>query len=91
MQESANERLTEQNRKTMKMAYVSEIRAAHLGLGERFVAMMASFAERKARYTQYRTTVNELSQLTNRDLADIGLNRSQIKSIAYEHAYGASK
>jgi uncharacterized protein YjiS (DUF1127 family) len=36
----------------------------------------------------YYTTLRELQALTNRDLADLGLCRSNIKSIAYEHAYG---
>jgi len=36
----------------------------------------------------YRRTVNELSQLSDRELADIGLNRSDIPHIAAGHPQG---
>ncbi|CTQ32023.1 DUF1127 domain-containing protein [Jannaschia rubra] len=36
----------------------------------------------------YRRTLNELSALSNRDLADLGLSRSMIRAIALEAAYG---
>ena len=48
----------------------------------------ANFQEVRARRSVYYTTLRELQALTNRDLADLGLCRSNIKSIAYEHAYG---
>ena len=57
-------------------------------------ARQASFAERIttlreiiAKRTTYRKTVHELQGLSNRDLADLGIHRSAIKSIAYEAAY----
>ncbi|GHE02762.1 hypothetical protein U879_18155 [Defluviimonas sp. 20V17] len=34
----------------------------------------------------YRTTLNELSALSDRDLADLGLHRSMIRRIALEAA-----
>ena len=37
----------------------------------------------------YRDTVRELSALSDRALADLGLSRSMIKPIAREAAYGA--
>jgi uncharacterized protein YjiS (DUF1127 family) len=37
-------------------------------------------------YLRYRETVRELSQLTDRDLSDLGITRFQIHSIAREHA-----
>lgn len=36
----------------------------------------------------YRKTFHELSMLTDRDLADIGIPRSSIRKIAWEEAYG---
>ena len=36
----------------------------------------------------YRTTLSELSGLSNRELADLGIARSMIKGIALEAAYG---
>ena len=48
-----------------------------------FVSMILS----KIRaYLAYRETVRELSQLTDRDLSDLGITRFQIPSIAREHA-----
>ncbi|OIQ42605.1 MAG: hypothetical protein BM560_00005 [Roseobacter sp. MedPE-SWde] len=40
-----------------------------------------------ARYRLYRETYNELSELSGRELADLGLNRSMIKRLAYQAAY----
>lgn len=40
-----------------------------------------------ARYRLYREAYNELSELSGRDLADLGLNRSMIKRVAYQAAY----
>ncbi len=37
----------------------------------------------------YRATLHELSILTDRDLADLGIARSNIKQLAWESAYGA--
>ena len=55
------------------------------GLG----GLRASLAQRLARYRTYRTTVNELAMLTDRELADMGIHRSDIRGIAADAAYGA--
>ncbi|GAU86083.1 DUF1127 domain-containing protein [Bosea sp. BIWAKO-01] len=48
-----------------------------------FVTMIAA----KIRtFLRYRETVRELSRLTNRELADLGLSRSEIPFIARTHA-----
>lgn len=70
------------------MAIAIEIHNVESGLGEKFSSALHNL---KARYIQsrvYRTTLSELSNLTDRDLADLGIHRSAIKSIAYEAAYG---
>ncbi|MCG7519202.1 DUF1127 domain-containing protein [Ruegeria sp. Ofav3-42] len=41
---------------------------------------------RFARYRIYRQTVNELSELSNRELADLGLHRSMIRRLAQQAA-----
>ena len=41
-------------------------------------------------WLMYRKTMYELGQLTNRDLADLGINRADIEFIARKHA-GAFK
>ncbi len=42
------------------------------------------------RHRIYSETVRELSVLTNMELADLGLNRSMIKRVALDAAYGKS-
>ena len=37
-------------------------------------------------YMRYRDTVRELSQLTDRELDDLGISRFQIESVARSHA-----
>ena len=37
-------------------------------------------------YFEYRRTVYELNQLTNRDLTDLGINRCDIEFIARKHS-----
>ncbi|WP_170360287.1 DUF1127 domain-containing protein [Ruegeria arenilitoris] len=41
---------------------------------------------RFVRYRVYRRTVNELSELSNRELADLGLHRSMIRRVAMQAA-----
>ena len=41
---------------------------------------------RYGRYRIYRQTVNELSELSNRELADLGLHRSMIRCLAMQAA-----
>ena len=58
-------------------------------IGQRFGTARATFAERFARYRTYRQTLNELAQLSDRDLQDLGVFRADIRSIAHQAAYGA--
>lgn len=48
--------------------------------------MFNTIRDRYARWQRYNRTVNELSSLTNRDLADLGIQRSDISRIARETA-----
>lgn len=54
-----------------------------------FFSAFEAFRARSEQRKVYRNTVRELSALTDRDLADLGLSRSMIKSIAHEAAFGA--
>lgn len=74
-------------RKTNVMAYTTQNRTMTLTLAERFSALRARITEAAAQRKVYRTTLSELEALTSRELADLGINRSMIKSIALEAAY----
>ena len=56
-------------------------------LRERLAARIDVFRAQTAQRRVYRQTVNELSALSNRDLADLGLSRSDIRGVAFEAAY----
>ncbi len=47
--------------------------------------------QRVAAFVAYRRTVRELSDLSNRDLADLGLHRSEIRRVAHDSVYGARR
>lgn len=49
--------------------------------------VIANLQDARARRAEYRRTVSELQTLSNRELADLGIARSNISSIAYETAY----
>ena len=74
------------------MAFYTETAAtgfSFTALTERFAAYRAELAEKISARRVYRTTVRELSELTNRELADLGLSRGTIRAVAYEAAYGS--
>ncbi|MEX0307300.1 MAG: DUF1127 domain-containing protein [Ruegeria sp.] len=47
-------------------------------------ALIEGAKARFTRYRLYRQTVNELSELSNRELADLGLHRSMIRRLAMQ-------
>ena len=55
----------------------------------RLSAMIATVRTGLARRKLYNRTLSELQALGDRDLADLGLDRSMLRSIAYEAAYEA--
>ncbi len=70
------------------MAFITETFTGGSTLSERFAALRENFATARAQRKIYTTTINELDSLSNRDLADLGLSRSMIKTVAYEAAFG---
>ena len=58
------------------------------GLRARISARMAAARADLGRWRVYRRTLDELSALDDRDLADLGLSRSMIRGVAIEAAYG---
>ena len=53
------------------------------------VALFEAVKTRFVRYRLYRQTLNELSGLSNRELADLGLHRTELKRVAWEAANDA--
>ena len=49
---------------------------------------VTTFTKRLRNWARYRNTVRELSQLTDRDLADLGIARGDIRFVAKKHARG---
>lgn len=78
------------------MAYTSDVRlaqprTAQVGLVGKLQTVVSDLSQRYARYRAFRETVNDLAILPDSVLADMGMNRSQIRSVAHAHAYGATK
>ena len=70
------------------MAYVTITRAARKGLLDR-LAQFVEAAQTAVRQRQvYAQTVAELTALTDRELADLGISRLSIPELAHEAAYG---
>ena len=70
------------------MAYVTSDRVSGLNPLAWLSNVMANVAQNRAQRGVYLETLHELETMSDRDLADIGISRVQIKDIAYEAAYG---
>jgi uncharacterized protein YjiS (DUF1127 family) len=57
--------------------------------GASWAGLRARWTESLARRRKYKATLNELREMTDRDLADIGLHRALIQEVAREAAYGS--
>lgn len=66
------------------MALATELHGQHFGFAHMFSGIREALARRKI----YRETVRELRGLSRRELADLGMSRSMICSVAQEAAYG---
>lgn len=72
------------------MAYMTQgALRAQGGLLSRLAEARTALGERLARRAVYRRTLNEMSMLSDRDLADLGVHRSQLRSIAWKAAHDA--
>ena len=49
--------------------------------------LFGGIARSYGQYRVYRTTLSELQSLGDRELADLGLSRSALRSVAYKAAY----
>jgi len=69
------------------MTTVSDFNVPTHSLRTIFAEHFNTLREKMANRAIYRATVAELNTLSARDLADLGIHRSSIRSIAYEAAY----
>lgn len=70
------------------MTSATQTRAAGASLFDRAAGFGAAAMQYLGQRRVYATTLSELQQLNDRDLADLGIHRAQIRDIAREAAYG---
>jgi len=70
------------------MAYVSTSRQTTITFGDRIVALFKVAGQTMHRRRIYLETLNELTRLNDRDLADLGLERDELPTVARQAAYG---
>lgn len=73
------------------MAYVSSNRTATTSVGNRLAEMMKQVSEAYTAWRQYRHTLNELQDLSVREMADLGLNPANLRQAAFEAVYGKAQ
>ena len=69
------------------MAYVSSNRVSAPGILDLIGTAVASVKAAIARHAIYVQTLNELNALTDRELADLGISRLNIRDVAAKSAY----
>jgi uncharacterized protein YjiS (DUF1127 family) len=69
------------------MTYINATNTIEIDLADRIARTFNGFFKRLSQARLERRTVRELSALGNRELEDLGLNRSMIKSVARTAAY----
>lgn len=70
------------------MAFTQELQGYETGIVRRMRAALELARANHAKRQVYNRTYAELNRLSGRDLADLGIHRSNIESIAREAAYG---
>lgn len=70
------------------MAYVSAQNTVSISLFDRASAAFANLRQANADHRLYTRTVRELNTLSGRELADLGMSRGSLHSVAYEAVYG---
>lgn len=71
------------------MSYASDIFSPGLSMADRVSNLRRAFAEWRSANRAYRTTFDELDRLTDRELADLGISRGEIRDIAFQASQAA--
>lgn len=69
------------------MAYMNSTRSVQVSFFDRFAAVAAGVKGLITRRRVFNQTLFELSQLSDRDLSDLGLSRANIADLAREAAH----
>ena len=69
------------------MSIMNEVTNIRPALNNRIGGVIGGLSVRLAQYRTYRRTLDELAGLTDRELADLGISRHSLRSIAYRAAY----
>ena len=69
------------------MAYTST-QAAGAPHFNKASGLISNLIERYRAYRLYRETLNGLNELSNRELADLGLSRARLREVATQAVYG---
>ncbi|MBN2629438.1 MAG: DUF1127 domain-containing protein [Rhodobacteraceae bacterium] len=70
------------------MTYVNSSREGTAGLVKRAGTIFSSLRLSLKRRRVFKQTIRELQALSNRELADLGIDRSMITRVSSEAAYG---
>lgn len=73
--------------RTNGMSIVNDINRGVAAPNNRLAGIFGGVSHRWSQYKTYRKTLDELESLTDRELADLGITRLQLRSIAYKAAY----
>ena len=68
------------------MAHATETLGHEFGIVRTFNTLRANLTAAAARRAVYRQTVRELSALSGRELADLGISRAEIRYLAQQAA-----
>ena len=79
---------SEDDEEDTKMAYSNTQTVAGIQVGGWIGDVLAKWTVARERRAVYLQTLNELSAMSDRDLADINVARVSIEDIAHEAAYG---
>jgi len=70
------------------MAHAAQSSSSFTGIAGSISTFSAAFAQLVANHMAYRTTRNELHKLSDRNLADLGLNRTMIDRVSHDVVFG---